>query len=88
MNRFTVIEQWEVIEIKIMKKYSLVPKAPRKSLFLSFANSKCFGICSRTALSMDKDFGPEKNVNILSSTPVKLCIERTPLARVVLWDIR
>ena len=54
------------------KKYGFVSKEPRKFLFLSIVNRLCIGSGPRTALSMDNDFGPLENTNILSSTLVKL----------------
>ena len=36
---------------------------------------------------MDKDFGPAEKVKVLSSTLVRLYLERPPLTRVVLYAI-
>ena len=36
----------------------VVSREPRKFLFLIIVNSRRYGSCPRTALSMDKYFGP------------------------------
>jgi len=63
-------------------------KRTRKVLFLIIVNSRHFGSCPRTALSMDKDFGLAEKVKVLSWTLVRLYLARPHLARVVLCAIR
>jgi len=50
-----------------------------KSLFLTMVNKRHFGMGPTTALSIDRDFEPAANVNVLSSTLVRLYRARTPL---------
>jgi len=49
-----------------------------RSVFLNKVNKRRYGIGSRTALSIDKDFDPAENVNVLSSTVGRLQRARVP----------
>ena len=50
-----------------------------KSVFLTIVNKRRFGMGTTTALSIDKDFDPAENMNVLSSTLVTLYRARLPL---------
>ena len=45
---------------------------PIKSVFLTMVNQRYFGMGTMTALSIDNDFNPAENVNVMSSTLVRL----------------
>ena len=79
-DRPTVVVQREMNEIEIERVLS---SETLKSLFLIIVNSGRFGSCPRTALSMDKDFGPGEKVKVLSSTLVRLYRARAHLARLM-----
>jgi len=50
----------------------LLPHELLKSVFLTMVNSRRFGMGHRTALSMDRDLDPTANVNVVSSTLLRL----------------
>ena len=55
-----------------------------KSVFLIMVNNRRFGTGPRKALSIDRDFDPAANVNVLSSTLVWLYRARFRLLMVEL----
>jgi len=52
---------------------------------LNHGEQKTFRNGSKMALPIDKDFDPAKNVNVRSSTLVRLYRARIPLLSVELW---
>jgi len=53
-----------------------------KSVPLTMVNNRLLGMGLRTALSIDRDFDPAVNVNVLSSTLVSLQGARLPFFNV------
>jgi len=53
-----------------------------KSEFLTMVNNIRFGMGPRTALSIENDFHPAENMNVLSSTLVRLEGARLPVCSV------
>ena len=45
---------------------------PIKSAFLTMVKKRCLGTGPKTALSINRDFDPAENVNVLSSNLVML----------------
>jgi len=56
----------------MLKIYGLLSNEPLKSVFLTMVKNRSFGMGTRTALSVDRDFDPSANVNVLSSTLFRL----------------
>jgi len=53
-------------------------------VFFTMVNERRLGIGPKTALSVDKDFDALENVNVLSSTLVRLYRAMPPLLRIEL----
>jgi len=60
----------------------LVSTEPRKLVFFTMLNKSYWVMGPKTELSIDKDFDPLENVNVLSSTLVKLYRAMPPSLRV------
>jgi len=55
----------------MLKFVRIAVQRTENSVFLTMVNSRRFGMGHRTALSMDRDFDPAANVNVLSLTLVR-----------------
>jgi len=69
----------------MLKFYTLLSIEPIKSVFWTIVKKRRFGMGPRTALSTDNDFYPAENMNVLSSTLVRLYRARLPLLSIELW---
>jgi hypothetical protein len=66
------------------KLKGLVAIEQRKSVFFIMVNKIRFGMGPKTRLSIDREFDPEANVNVLCSNLVKLYRAIAPPLRVSL----
>jgi len=68
---FTGHKERKIGDVVMLKLVGVVSNKPLYSVFLNTVNSRRFGMEPRTALSIERDFDPATNVNVLNSTLVR-----------------